>query len=225
MGKVEKPEEAFKYFQDVVNKKADLPSEIKLIVELSLSDRQLLRYIEYVKVIDDESSRFTKAPDSFKSSPLGNDVKDALDNTKSLAIETGGNLVKERYQRNLDELNEHLRDGAKILIDITAAERNKLDQAVDSGKQLSKEDAKIYGVVNPDEEHILWPFDGEYWRDELGFYRQVVVSTCGRLKRYEARSTVDRRRRSPGCGLRGRLGRPGGRPARGRLCLGGLHLG
>jgi hypothetical protein len=23
-----------------------------------------------------------------------------------------------------------------------------------------------------------WPFDGEYWRDELGYYRQVVVNRC-----------------------------------------------
>jgi len=35
-------------------------------------------------------------------------------------------------------------------------------------------------VVNPDEEHVLWPFTGEYWRDELGFYRAVVMSACGR---------------------------------------------
>jgi hypothetical protein len=34
--------------------------------------------------------------------------------------------------------------------------------------------------VKPDDEHMLWPFDGEYWRDELGFYRQVVESACGR---------------------------------------------
>jgi hypothetical protein len=33
--------------------------------------------------------------------------------------------------------------------------------------------------VKADEEHYLWPFDGEYWRDELGFYRQRVVNTCG----------------------------------------------
>ena len=25
----------------------------------------------------------------------------------------------------------------------------------------------------------IWPFDGEYWRDELGYYRQVVHSSCG----------------------------------------------
>lgn len=199
VGKIEKPEEAFQFFRDVVGKKADLPPESKRIIELSLSDRQMRRYLEYVKVIDEEAIRFTKAPDSFKNSELGNDVKDALDNTRTLAIEAGGNLVKERYQRNLDELSEHLRDAAKVLIDITAAERNKLDQAVDSGTKFTEADAKVFGVVNPDEEHILWPFDGEFWRDELGFYRQVVVSKCGRLQRYEAHSKMDYWRGRSGC--------------------------
>ena len=34
--------------------------------------------------------------------------------------------------------------------------------------------------VKPDEEHVIWPFDGEYWRDELGFYRQTITSKWGR---------------------------------------------
>jgi hypothetical protein len=72
-----------------------------------------------------------------------------------------------------------LRNGEKILIDITAAQRNLLDKKL-ADVQVSKTESKIFGVVKPDEEHVLWPFDGEYWRDELGFYRQVVESACGR---------------------------------------------
>ncbi len=63
-----------------------------------------------------------KAPASFRDSPLGNDVKDALQLARDLAVRNAGQLARERYQRNLDELNEHLRDSSKILIDITAAE-------------------------------------------------------------------------------------------------------
>ncbi len=106
-------------------------------------------------------------------------MQDALDFAKDLAIRNAGDLARARFQRTVDELNEHLRDSAKILIDVTAAERNKLEQAVQSG-QVSREESKIYGVVKPDEEHVLWPFNGEFWRDELGFYRQVVISNCGR---------------------------------------------
>ncbi len=148
-------------------------------MENALSDRQLLRNLEYVRVLDEEDGRFKKAPSSFKNSPIGNDVTDALNLARDLAIRNAGALARDRYQRNLDELNEHLRDASKILIDITSAERNKLDQsAVIIGQLCKVEESLTYGVVRPDDEHVLWPFNGEYWRDELGFYRQVVVSKC-----------------------------------------------
>jgi hypothetical protein len=170
----------FKFLKDVRSGSADLPASVKPIVELSLSDRQLLRNIEYVRVLDEEGDRFKKAPASFQNSPLGGDVKDALQLARDVAVRNAGNLARERYQRTLDELGEHLRNASKILIDITAAQRNQLDQAIATG-QVSQAESKVLGnAAKPDEEHVIWPFDGEYWRDELGFYRQVVVSKCGR---------------------------------------------
>jgi hypothetical protein len=169
----------FNFLRDVRSGKADLSPSIRPIVENALSDRQLLRNIEYVRVLEEEEATFKKAPDPFRNSSVGGDVKDALDLAKELAIRNAGKMSNDRYQRTLDELNEHLRDAAKILIDITAAQRNKLEMTIAAG-QLSKEEMKTLGVVNPDEEHVLWPWDGEYWRDELGFYRQVVISNCGR---------------------------------------------
>lgn len=169
----------FQFLRDVSEGKANLDDKVRPVVEGSLSDRQLLRNIEYVRVLEQEEQSFKKAPPAFRNSSLGGDVQDALDLAKDLAVRNAGELARARFQRTVDELNEHLRDAAKILIDVTAAERNKLEQAVQSG-QVSKEESKIYGVVTPDEEHVLWPFNGEFWRDELGFYRQVVISNCGR---------------------------------------------
>lgn len=167
----------FQFLKDVSEDKADLPASIKPIVKNALSDRQLLRNIEYVRVLDKEAELFKKQPAEFRDSDLGGDITDALDLAKEIAVRNAGTLAKDRYQRYVDELNEHLRNAQKIVIDVVNAERGRLEGGVD---QLSKEDAEIYGVVNPDDEHVLWPFDGEYWRDELGFYRQVVVSKCGK---------------------------------------------
>lgn len=44
----------------------------------------------------------------------------------------------------------------------------------------TKDDAFTFGRVEADDEHVIWPFNGEYWRDELGYYRQVVHSRCGK---------------------------------------------
>lgn len=169
----------FKFLLSVRDGTADLPPSISGIVKSSMSDRQLLRGIEYVRVLDEEMARFQQSPAKFKSSGLGNQVQEVLKIARDLAVEDAGNLARSRYQRNLEELDEHLRNGEKILIDITAAQRNELDQAI-AANQVSQQESKIFGIVKPDEEHMLWPFDGEYWRDELGFYRQVVESACGR---------------------------------------------
>lgn len=173
-------EEAFyRFLLSVRDGTADVPPVVKDVIDASLSDRQLLRHIEYVNVLDDEIARIKKAPGRFKTSGLGQQINDALAFSREVAVRKAGELARGRYQRNLDELGVHLRNGDKILIDITAASRNLLDEAIQND-QVTKAESKIYGVVNPDEEHVLWPFNGEYWRDELGFYRQVVESACGR---------------------------------------------
>jgi len=89
-----------------------------------------------------------------------------------------GALALGRYQRNLEEMNEQLRTGQKSLMHITAAERNQLEQFMQ--KALTTRDEAKANIVKPDEENVIWPLNGEYWRDELGFYRQTITSKCTR---------------------------------------------
>ena len=169
----------FKFLIKVREHNANLDPMIEPIVSSALSDRQLLRNIEYVRLLDEEKGRYKKSPSNFQDSGIGGQVRESLALAREMAVRQTGELAMSRYQRFVDEIHEHVRNGEKILIDITAAQRNLLDAKLKNG-QVTKAESKIYGIVNPDQEHILWPFDGEYWRDELGFYRQVIMSTCGR---------------------------------------------
>jgi hypothetical protein len=171
-------EEFYKFLKDVRDDKAQLDSKVAPIVKTSLSDRQLLRNLEYVRLLDEEDGRFKKAPAKFKGAKVADLVKDSVHDARELAVRNAGDLARGRYERNLADLNEQLRNGQKILIDITAAQRNQLDQAL-ADQQVSAEESKA-NIVKPDEEHFIWPFQGEYWRDELGFYRQTITSKCGR---------------------------------------------
>jgi hypothetical protein len=171
-------EEFFKFLKDVRDDKAQLDAKVAPIVKTSLSDRQLLRNLEYVRLLDEEGERFKKAPNKFKNAKVADLVKDSVHDARELAVRNAGDLARGRYERNLADLNEQLRNGQKILIDITAAQRNQLDQAL-AGGQVTAEESKA-NIVKPDEEHVIWPFQGEYWRDELGFYRQTITSKCGR---------------------------------------------
>ncbi|HZU82779.1 MAG TPA: hypothetical protein VE987_07680 [Polyangiaceae bacterium] len=171
-------EEFYKFLRDVRDDRAKLDSRVAPIVKSSLSDRQLLRNLEYVRLLEEEESRFKKSPGSFKSAKVADLVKDSIHDARELAIRNAGDLARARYERNMKDLEENLRNGTKILVDITAAQRNQLDQAI-AGSQVTVEESKA-NIVKPDEEHVIWPFNGEYWRDELGFYRQTITSKCGR---------------------------------------------
>jgi hypothetical protein len=184
--KGENQEEAFyKFLKDVRDdnengtNKANLSPGIKTVVSNALSDRQLLRHIKYVELLDDEAKQFNKASPNFVSSALGNDVKDALQLARDIAVRNAGQLARERYERNIEELNEHLRNATKVGIDVNAAKRNILDQKLNDSKQTDPKEIER-NIVKADGEHLLWPFNGEYWRDELGFYRQTVKSKCVR---------------------------------------------
>lgn len=97
---------------------------------------------------------------------------------KSFAIDTTGDLVRTRFNRLIDDLNDLLTQVDTIELEIFTYLRGNLD--AESQAQMLEIERSGGFDVRVDEEHMMWPFDGEYWRDELGFYRQQVTSHCGR---------------------------------------------
>jgi hypothetical protein len=85
-------------------------------------------------------------------------------------VKNAGALARSRCERALSELDDQLDDARKLMID--AARGRRVRAAAQGGR------ARL--TVEPDEEHVIWPFDGEYWRDEIGSYRQEILSECGR---------------------------------------------
>ena len=86
--------------------------------------------------------------------------------------------MRTRFNRLIDDLNDLLNQVDTIELEIATYLRGNLD-AESQAQMLEIERAGGFDV-RVDEEHMVWPFDGEYWRDELGFYRQQVTSRCGR---------------------------------------------
>jgi hypothetical protein len=47
----------------------------------------------------------------------------------------------------------------------------------ESLKTRVEKDHKEEAIV-VDDEHFVWKFNGEYWKDELGYYRFRIRSKC-----------------------------------------------
>jgi tetratricopeptide (TPR) repeat protein len=155
-----------------------LSPQILPIVSTALSDRTVLRNLEYVRLLETEEAHLNETPAEFRNSPLGARILQDIFVAKSFAIDSTGDLVRTRFNRLIDELNDLLTQVDTIDLEIATYLRGEL--SAEAQEQMTEIERSGGLNVVVDEEHMMWPFDGEYWRDELGFYRQQVTSRCGR---------------------------------------------
>jgi tetratricopeptide (TPR) repeat protein len=168
----------FDFLQRVRAGEANLSPRIRGIVASALSDRTLLRHLEYVRVLEAEEARLNQAPEEFRNSSLGSRILQDVFVAKSFAVDQTGDLARGRYNRLIDDLGELMNQVDTVELEIATFQRGQLSQEMQEQQTAVQRSGGLN--VQVDEEHQMWPFSGEYWRDELGFYRQQVTSQCGR---------------------------------------------
>ncbi len=166
----------YKFVAAVETGQAELPPRILGIVASALSDRVVLQNVEYVSLLQREETALKKAAAHFRDSSLGSRILQDVMLARSFAIDQTGDLVKGRYNRLLEEVQELANQMDTIEIEILNFRRDQLKQ----GEGFLPVIASRAGEVVVDSEHVVWPFNGEYWRDELGYYRQEVTNRCVR---------------------------------------------
>jgi tetratricopeptide (TPR) repeat protein len=178
LGEFKDNESFYKFLNKVRDGEGNLSPAIRGIVSTALSDRTVLRHLEYVKQLDGEEEHLKQAPPAFKNSSVGARILQDITLAKSFAVDQTGDLARGRYTRLIEELQDFMNQIDAVDLEVATFERGQLSQEMQD-QQITAERA-AGGKVEVDEEHQVWPFDGEYWRDELGFYRQQVTSQCAR---------------------------------------------
>jgi len=169
----------YEFLGKVRDEEVDMSPRILKIIKTALGDRTLLRNIEYVDHLDEEQERFNKMPRAFQNSGVGARILQDIAAARSVAVDNTGNLAKSRYERLIGELVDLLNQATRIQIEILNAMRGQLNAEIANEQSLTAQAVEAI-EVEADEEHVLWPFEGEFWRDELGYYRQPIGSQCGR---------------------------------------------
>ena len=72
---------------------------------------------------------------------------------------------------------ELLQQALRIKIEVAAKERQFLQSALERGGQVDVVRKYKYSVAVSDE-HLYWPYEGEFWRDELGTYAYTLTKGC-----------------------------------------------
>jgi tetratricopeptide (TPR) repeat protein len=175
VGKFDDNAEFYEYVKKVKAGKAGLDPQTDRLVMSVLNDKTLLKNFQWVDEINKELEMLKRSDKAWQTTQVATEVLQELTVAQSTAQTDAGKVARDRVDRLSRELGALARDGVKIKYEILNAKADKLSQAAAGGRISSthKEEPIII-----DDEHFQWKFDGEYWKDELGYYRFRIKSRC-----------------------------------------------
>ena len=192
-----------------------LPEQVERAARGVLGDMSLLKRFQYVEELDRELKQHDKADASWKATNIAQTVFADLTLQRSLAVNEAGDLARRRIKRLTEELSQLIKRVIKIEFEILQGTKGALETELieerDSGAVAAGN--KPLEDIRADDEHIIWPFVGEYWRDELGYYRVKIRNKCQRSAPEGAPATGETPAPAEGAAPAGGAEGGGGEPA------------
>ncbi|MBN2725632.1 MAG: hypothetical protein JXR95_16325 [Deltaproteobacteria bacterium] len=165
----------FEYVKKIQSDKAGLEVKLGRLIKSVLKDRTFERRVEFINELVREIKQLERADKSWKTTDIAREIREDLEFQKSTAQAAAGKLARDRVRRLDDDLTKLVLQYGDVKIEIENLKLKKV-----SAKAMAQQTPKVKVLgVTVDDEHVIWPFTGEYWQDELGYYRFVVRSSCG----------------------------------------------
>jgi len=151
------------------NEESGLDPFVEQVALKALQDKQLGKYFAYVAELEREMAMFEDMSSTFKSAGVGERVTEDLDLALSQAREATGAEARTRITGMIKEIKDLKIEMIKVQFEIL--EKRKQQKALE---QYPAKPQK----PDIDAEHEIYKYNGEYWQDELGYYRYEVTSIC-----------------------------------------------
>ena len=103
--------------------------------------------------------------------------EDLLKKQRAGLIQKAGLMAKAKLEQEQNELRTLLGNGERIKFETTTKEKEFLEEQLKAGGQVSVVKKYKFSVAVADDQ-LYWPYEGEYWRDELGTYQYTLTKGC-----------------------------------------------
>jgi len=160
---------------------------IRKIMRLAFTDSNIKRLVETIREIEGELDvGIGERRSDFRQSALAKELSDALTAQRNRLIEEAGARARQKLEYERDQLRTLLAQALRIQIEVSRKEREALEGSLAKGGQVEVvRDLQFSYAVS--DEHLFWPYEGEFWRDELGTYSYTLTKGCaGRQTRADA---------------------------------------
>jgi tetratricopeptide (TPR) repeat protein len=155
------------------------------VLSLAVADNALVKFRRYLEALDKELAAIQGGSPAFRQHPLARNLYQDVSLQRSFALDEAGKLAKLRFTRARDEIRDLLRQADVILFEVENAEKNRLEEELLREQELPPDTVpggKIAKRTDVPPGSLYWPFEGEFWRDELGFYEYQIRSDCKRAR-------------------------------------------
>lgn len=150
---------------------------LERILKLALSDRELKHLNDSILELESESDAISSKRDLFRFSDLAKTLLADLETQRVEVQKKAGFYAKRKLERERRELAALNYRALAIKAEIGTSEKDALEASLAEGKNVTVVKQYRYSTA-VDDEHVYWPYEGEYWRDELGTYQYTLTKGC-----------------------------------------------
>lgn len=150
--------------------KSDLPSMITWRFE---EEDRFNDSLAAVRSAEDEKKRLMNVA----ANPFSGWATDKVDHRRQWLVNSEGRRIKNRAKRMADELSQMMDDVEISKLDMMDFERRLFQAASARGEMLDTRDT-VQRTKRVRANERYWPWEGEYWADEVGYYRINAKPDC-----------------------------------------------
>jgi hypothetical protein len=162
------------------NKEKKIYQRLNDIVISSLMKQPLIKSnLHYYQMLEEEDALMKKMSPGWRESAIGRFSQRILDRREASTRDLIGKLARNHLLKMKSELRDFFEQGDFLKYEMVSGKKETVGKEIAGKKiprkQITDDAARDFFIVNGFE---YWPFQGEYWLDELGNYHYVGVQAC-----------------------------------------------
>lgn len=162
--------------RDLAESQGEKAAILGQVLDIALSDSELTRLDRAYKEVSKELSTL-EADAVLVSSRAGTQLKDVLSGKREELAREAGRAVRSQLEREREAIKTLIQQAIRIDIETSRSEQERIESQLRDVQSRPKRMDKTF-VEWADDEKLVWPFEGEYWRDELGTYELTLAHSC-----------------------------------------------
>ena len=151
----------------------------KIVLNQLIRQPNIRRNLNYINALEKEKDRLKKLSRDWRLSGIGKYAKRVVDKRISSSQTIIGKQAKNYLRQMKSDLRDFEEQGEFLKLERVRGQRLSVKKEIAGKnikkKQITDDESRSYFIKNGFE---YWPYQGEYWLDELGNYHYVGVSAC-----------------------------------------------